>query len=49
MHPTEKDKRAVLFLVEQGFATIERIVEQWKKAWLKSKTKAWEKHETNVE
>ena len=40
MHPTERDKRAVLLLVEQGFATIERIVETMEKSMAKIQDKS---------
>ena len=38
MHPTERDKRAVLFLVEQGFATIEQL---WKVGWGDQRTASY--------
>ena len=38
MHPTERDKRAVLFVVEQGFATIEQL---WKAGWGDQKTASY--------
>ena len=38
MHPTERDKRAVLFLVEQGFATIEQL---WKAGWGDQRTASY--------
>lgn len=38
VHPTERDKRAVLFVVEQGFATIEQL---WKAGWGGQKTASY--------
>ena len=38
MHPTERDKRAVLFVVEQGFATIEQL---WRSGWGDQKTASY--------
>lgn len=38
VHPTERDKRAVLFVVEQGFATIEQL---WKAGWGDQRTASY--------
>lgn len=38
MHPTERDKRAVLFVAEQGFATIEQL---WRSGWGDQKTASY--------
>lgn len=38
IHPTERDKRAVLFVVEQGFATIEQL---WRAGWGDQRTASY--------
>lgn len=38
IHPTERDKRAVLFVVEQGFATVEQL---WKVGWRGQRTASY--------
>lgn len=38
IHPTKRDKRAVLFVVEQGFATVEQL---WKAGWREQRTASY--------
>jgi hypothetical protein len=38
IHPTERDKRAVLFVAEQGFATVEQL---WKAGWRDQRTASY--------
>ncbi len=38
LHPTERDKRAILFIAEQGFATIDQL---WRVIWGEQKSAAY--------
>jgi hypothetical protein len=38
IHPTERDKKAVLFVAEQGFATVEQL---WRAGWREQRTASY--------